>query len=126
MVETAAIVACVVLAGLAVFQVALAAGAPLGAFAWGGSHRVLPTRLRIGSAVSVALYALFAALILDRSGLASLIPGETVVRIGMWVVAGYLVLGILVNGISRSRPERLVMTPVTAVLAACFGYVALQ
>ena len=51
----AAVVASVLLAGLAVFQVALIAGAPLARFAWGGQHRVLPTRLRIGSAVSVAL-----------------------------------------------------------------------
>ena len=43
---------CVLLGGLAVFQALLALGAPLGAFAWGGQHRVLPTRLRVGSAVS--------------------------------------------------------------------------
>jgi hypothetical protein len=126
MVDAAALVACVLLAGLAVFQVALAAGAPLGAFAWGGSHRVLPTRLRVGSAVSVVIYALFAAFVVDKAGLLSLVPGEDLVQVGMWVISGYLVLGIVVNGISRSRPERMVMTPVTAVLAACFVYVALQ
>jgi hypothetical protein len=126
MVDAAALVACVLLAGLAVFQVALAAGAPLGAFAWGGSHRVLPTRLRVGSAVSVVIYALFAAFVLDKAGLLSLVPGGDLVQVGMWLISGYLVLGIVVNGISRSRPERMVMTPVTAVLAACFVYVALQ
>ena len=44
----------VILAALAVFQLALAAGAPLGRFAWGGSHEVLPPRLRVGSLVSIA------------------------------------------------------------------------
>jgi hypothetical protein len=53
--QLAAIVACAVLAGLTVFQAALIAGAPLGRFAWGGQHDVLPAKLRIGSAVSIAL-----------------------------------------------------------------------
>ena len=55
----AEIVAYVLLAGLAVFQIALAAGAPLGHLAWGGKHRVLPKGLRIASALSVGLYVLF-------------------------------------------------------------------
>lgn len=55
--EVAAVVASVLLAALAAFQVALAAGAPLGRLAWGGRHRVLPTGLRIASGVSVVVYA---------------------------------------------------------------------
>ena len=36
------------------------------------------------------------------------------------MLTGYFVLGIAMNAISRSRPERLVMTPVVAILAvAC-------
>ncbi len=46
----------VILTGL---QSALAAGAPLGRFAWGGRYRVLPTRLRAASLVTIALYLLF-------------------------------------------------------------------
>ncbi|WP_244292716.1 hypothetical protein [[Micrococcus luteus] ATCC 49442] len=45
---------------MAVFQAALIAGAPLGHLVWGGRHKVLPPNLRIGSAVSIVLYALFA------------------------------------------------------------------
>ena len=51
----AAIALTVILALLAVFQLALVLGAPLGRFAWGGTHRVLPARLRIGSAVSIVI-----------------------------------------------------------------------
>ncbi|WP_282784570.1 MULTISPECIES: hypothetical protein [unclassified Nocardia] len=47
----------VVLSVLAVCQVALACGAPCGAFAWGGGRRVLPARLRIASGMSPLLYA---------------------------------------------------------------------
>ena len=109
-----------VLAALAVFQVALVAGAPLGHFAWGGKDRVLPREKRTGSVVAVVLYALFALLGLERVAAIDLLPAgaDTFVRIAMWVVAAYLALGILMNLASRSRPERYVMAPIAAVLAA--------
>ena len=57
--QLSAQLACALLAGLAVFQVALIAGAPLGRMAWGGQHRVLPAP-RLGSAASIPLYRFFA------------------------------------------------------------------
>ncbi|WP_157524930.1 hypothetical protein [Microbacterium yannicii] len=51
-------------------------------------------------------------------------PG-IVARVATWVLFAYFAAGILLNGFSRSRPERHVMTPVTAVLAACAFVVAL-
>jgi hypothetical protein len=35
----------------------------------------------------------------------------------MWVIAGYLVLGIALNALSRSRRERIMMVPVSVALA---------
>jgi hypothetical protein len=113
---TAAVVALALLAALAVFQGLLAAGRPLGRFAWGGQHEVLPTSFRIGSALSIALYAAFAVLILQAAGGVSPLP-EGAVEVAIWVLTGYFVLGIAMNAISRSRPERLTMTPVVALLA---------
>ena len=117
MISLVALLASLLLAGLAVFQGLLVAGAPLGRFAWGGQHDVLPTNLRIGSAVSIALYAGFAVLILQAAGVVSVLP-DGFVDVAIWVLTGYLLLGIVMNAISRSRPERLLMTPVVAVLAA--------
>ncbi|GEL46523.1 hypothetical protein CHO01_16390 [Cellulomonas hominis] len=124
MTTTAALAATVVLAALAVLQVLLAAGAPLGRFAWGGSHDVLPARLRLGSAVSVLLYAVFALLLLDRSGVFDVLP-DAVSAVGTWVLLGYLVIGTAMNAISRSRAERAVMTPTALVLAVLVLLVAL-
>ena len=121
-----AVLAVVVLTGLAVFQAALAAGAPLGRFAWGGQHRVLPTKLRIGSAVSIVLYALFALIILATAQRASDGTGAGVTDVGIWVLTAYLALGIVMNAISRSRPERFLLTPVAALLAAVCLVLALQ
>lgn len=124
MTTPAALAATVVLAALAGFQVLLAAGAPLGRFAWGGSHEVLPARLRVGSAVSVLLYAVFALLLLDRSGVVDALP-DAVAAVGTWVLFAYLVAGTALNAISRSRAERAVMTPTALVLAVLVLLVAL-
>lgn len=121
----AAIALTVILALLAVFQLALVLGAPIGRFAWGGTHRVLPARLRIGSAVSIVIYAVIAVLALDRVGAIDLVP-DVVSTVGMWIVFAYFVLGIPLNAISRSRAERYTMTPVVAVLAVLSLIVALS
>ena len=121
---TAAIVLTVLLVVLAGFQLALALGAPLGHFAWGGAHRVLPPKLRIGSLVSIVIYALIVVIALDRSGVIDVVP-DPVSTVGMWVVFGYFVLGIPLNAISRSKPERFTMTPIVLVLAVLSLLVAL-
>lgn len=122
---TAAIPLIVMLGLLALFQLALALGAPMGRFAWGGQHRVLPTRLRIGSLVSIVIYAIIALLALDRVGAIDVVP-DAVSTVGMWVVFGYFVLGIPLNAISRSPAERYTMTPVVTVLAVLSLFVALS
>ncbi|MET1022376.1 MAG: hypothetical protein ABWX69_09290 [Arthrobacter sp.] len=124
--ELSAVVACAVLAGLAIFQAALAAGAPLGRMAWGGGHTVLPNKLRIASALSVALYALFAYTALAKADLAPALLNDTVTSASTWVLTAYFGLGIVMNGISRSKPERLIMTPTVLILTALFLILALN
>lgn len=125
LVTGAAVTFCVLMAALLVFQSALIAGAPLGHFAWGGQDRVLPIQKRLGSAVSIGLYLVFAVVILQQAGLAEVIPWPAVADVAIWVFAGYFVLGIVLNGISRSRPERWTMAPLCAVLAVLTVIVAL-
>lgn len=120
----ACLLACGLLAALAVVQVGAAAGAPWGCVVWGGRHRVLPGRLRVASAISVLLYAGFATVLLSRAGV---LPGgdSVVIRVLTWVLFAYFVVGIGMNAISRSRAERLTMTPACVVLAAATLVVAL-
>jgi hypothetical protein len=118
-ITAAAVVASVLLAGLAVFQMMLAAGRPLGRLAWGGRYEVLPVSLRIGSVLSVVSYAVIAWLLWRAVAQ----PGDA--GPWSWIVTAFFGLGIMMNAASRSRPERLVMTPVVAVLAACGLLIAL-
>jgi len=121
----AAVVICAVLGLLAVFQLLLIAGLPLGRFAWGGQQVVLPARLRIGSAVSIVLYAVFAGIALERAQLTTVIPSATFIAVATWVLAAYFVLGAVMNAVSRSKPERFTMAPVSLVLAALFLVLAI-
>ena len=122
----AAVLVCLLLGGLAAFQGLLVLGAPLGRFAWGGQHRVLPVALRAGSVVSIVIYALIAAVILARADLVSLGVREGFVRTATWVIVAYFFLGIGLNLASRSKPERSVMSPASAVLCALCAVVALS
>ncbi len=126
LVQLAALAACVVLAGLALLQAALVSGAPLGRFAWGGQHEVLPTGLRVGSAVSIVLYAAFGYIALAKAGMVPLLASGAVTSVVTWVLMGYFALGVLMNALSRSKPERAVMTPVALVLAAAYLVLALN
>ena len=124
--QLAAIVACALLAGLGIFQGALIGGVPLGRMAWGGQHDVLPARLRIGSAVSIALYALFAYAALARADLTPPVLNENVTAVVAWALTAYFTLGVAMNVISRSKSERLVMTPVALVLAGLYLILSLS
>lgn len=115
MIMIALTVTLVVLAGLTLMQILLIAGLPLGSIAWGGQHRVLPRRLRIAAVVAIMLYVGFAALLMSRAGL---LPGGSlpVVIVGTWILFAYCAASIVLNAISRSRNERLVQIPVSALL----------
>jgi hypothetical protein len=116
--KKAAITATVGFAGLAVVQLLLAAGAPFGEAAWGGTTEgQLPTGLRIGSAISIVVYAVAAALILRRAGFRVRWVSRAVARIGSWVLVVLLTFGALANILSHSPWERFLLGPVTLLLA---------
>lgn len=125
MISVALVAALALLSGLAVMQVLLIMGAPLGSIAWGGRHRVLPGRLRIAAGTALILYAAFAALLLSRAGL---LPGGTspVIIVLTWILFGYCALSIVPNAISRSRNERIVQVPVSVLLSASVLLIALS
>ena len=120
----AAWIAAVLITGVAVFQLALALGAPLGAYAWGGGHRgVLPPRLQLGSALSAPLLLGFAIMVLIRAGV--VYPAwSAAMTWPVWILFMFMVLNTVANSRSPSPEERRTMTPLTAALALLVGYVA--
>lgn len=120
----AATIALIILSLLAVFQAALIAGAPLGHYAWGGKHKVLPRKFRLGSYISIFIYIFFAVLIVSKVDLLPIISRGALLDVALWIVFIYFVIGVFMNAVSRSKPERYTMTPVALVLAACLFFVA--
>jgi len=127
MTTAAAYLAIAVMTGVVLFQIGLAAGKPWGRAAWGGQHSgILPRRLRIASAiVAAAVYPLLIAYIASSAELA---PGRALPGAGaamMWALAGFFVLGAVMNAVSRSPIERW-WAPVALLLAGCCALVALR
>jgi hypothetical protein len=124
-VKKAAVACAVGFAGLAAFQLLLAAGAPWGEAAWGGVNTgQQPTRLRVGSAISILVYGVAAAVVLARAGFRILLVFRAVARVGSWVLVVLLTLGALANFASSSPWERFLLGPVTLVLAGLCVIVA--
>jgi hypothetical protein len=120
----AATVAVVILCLLIIFQVLLAAGVPLGRAAWGGEHSVLPANLRAGSLLAAIILGFAVYIVLARADAVGPGAKSRLVRIAIWVFTGYFSLNIVMNLLSSSTLERLVMTPVAAALVVCLFLVA--
>lgn len=116
----------VLLTALTVFQSLLAAGLPFGRFAWGGQYTVLPPRLRVGSALSVVVYALFAFIAFERADITNVFSSSPIAVITMWVIAAYLLLSVLPNLASKSASEKRVMVPVSLALAILATLIAVS
>ena len=114
--RAAAILYTAVSAGVVVFQIALAAGAPWGAYAMGGAFSgQFPPALRIAALVQAALIAGMAAIVLARAGL--ILPAwSRVSRRLVWVVVAFAALSLVLNLITPSAGERAIWAPVAALL----------
>ncbi len=109
-----------ILVALSVFQLLLILGKPLGNYAWGGQHETLPRKLRVASVFSIVLYVIFSIFLASKAGLVDIISDGLFLAIAMWVLTGYFALGIILNAISRSKKERILMTPVVLLLTVIF------
>lgn len=97
-------------AGVILFQLALAAGAPWGEYAMGGAFPgQFPPSLRVAAVVQAALLLGMAIVVLAQAGLA---PSGWARRWLIWVVVAYCVLGLFLNLITPSAIERAIWVPV--------------
>lgn len=125
-IQIASTILCAIAVLVAVFQVALASGAPWGEWAFGGQNKGrLPRSLRISSGVSLIVYAIQFTHFGSRAGFWVAPFGESAATVFDWVFVGFFVLGSIMNGISRSQKERYLWTPIVLFSLACALWVAL-
>jgi hypothetical protein len=114
--RTAAALAATGFAGIALFQLALAAGAPWGHAAWGGAHAHLTTAERTGSAIAVAVWLAAALVVLGRAGLRAGQRGTRLNHWGTWLLAAISLLAALLNFASNSHWENAIFGPLALML----------
>lgn len=122
--KIAAILYAVVSFGVIAFQIALAAGAPWGAYAMGGAFTgQIPPALRVTALFQAALLAGMALIVLARAGL--VLPGwQRSSRWLIWFVVGFAALSLFLNLITPSAGERAIWAPVAFVLLLSCAVVA--
>jgi len=126
--DLAAIAAFVYLAATLVvvgFQVALALGAPWGAYAMGGRIAGrFPPPMRLLALVQAVVLGLLALVVLASAGLVTL-ELITVWPWLIWLVVAVAVASVVMNAASRSPGERRLWVPVGLVLLGSSLVVAL-
>ena len=116
----AATLAAIGFASLAVFQLAIAAGAPWGHAAWGGENAHLSGARQVASAVAAVIYVAAALCVLCRAGVVSRARSDAAIfRWGTWFFVAAMAIGALPNLASQSRWENFIFGPLALVLPPC-------
>jgi cytochrome bd-type quinol oxidase subunit 2 len=124
-VTLAALVFAAGIVGVVAFQVALAAGAPWGAYAMGGSvPGRFPAKMRVSAIVQAVILAFLGLVVCSAAGIAA--PGLVEQLPWLpWLPVAVSGVGLLLNAISPSAGERRLWVPVTAVMLVTSLVVAL-
>ncbi len=110
--------------GAVAFQLALALGAPWGAYAMGGRFPgKLPPAMRVAAVVQALLLCLLAAVVLARADL--LLGWPLVAGWPIWAVVAFSTVSLVLNTITPSAEERRIWMPVALLLLATSLTVAL-
>jgi hypothetical protein len=107
------------------FQLALAAGAPWGAYAMGGAFPgQFPPAMRVAAVFQAVILTAFAFVVLARAGMA--LRGQSrASRWMVWLVVGFAAVSLVLNLITPSAGERAIWAPVAFLLLLSSGAVAL-
>jgi hypothetical protein len=121
----AAIAFAVAGAGVILFQICLALGAPWGAYAMGGANPGrFPPALRVAAAAQALVIALLVVVVLSD---ADLVLPALADEFGwlIWLAIGFSAVSVVLNAITRSPVERRLWLPVTTVMLLSSLLVAL-
>ena len=105
-----------------ILYVLLTLGLPLGAFAMGGRHVILPAQMRYTTGISVLVQLFGILVLLQLGGILSIGLPENIAKGAGYFFAAFLAFNTVMNALSPSRKEKLIMTPLSAIAAFCFLY----
>ncbi len=124
--QAAAILFSAVTVGVIAFQIALALGAPWGAYAMGGAFPGrYPPRMRVAAAGMAALLVLLVLIVLSSAGLI-VVPLLSGLPSLIWLVVAFSAVSVVLNAASRSAGERRIWVPVALVMLGSSLIVAIS
>lgn len=103
-----------------ILYVLLVLGLPYGEFAMGGKYKVMPKEMRIVCAFSVIIQWFAIMILLQTASIIPLIFPFSVTKGLCIFFAVYLILNSVMNGFSRSKKERMFVTPLSIITAICY------
>ena len=109
-----------------VLYLLLALGLPYGEYAMGGKHKILPGKERIICIISVTIQSFAILILLQGGSVIRLGFSDRIVNLLCYFFAVYLSFNVLLNLLSKSKKEKLFMTPLSFVIAICFWLTALN
>lgn len=112
--------------GVAILYLLLTFGLPVGDFAMGGKYKIMPKQMRVTCAVSVVIQLIAILVLLQRGHVISFGIPQSIEKVACYFFAVYLLLNAVMNGLSKSKKEKAVMTPLSLVTAICFWIVAVN
>jgi len=127
-VETVAVVCAVLFVGLAVFQMALALGAPAGSVVFGGrvaeADGRLPSKWRAVSGIAAVILFGFAWVVLARAGVVATSIDQRYLSVATWAIVAYMAINSAANFASKNTIERYVLGGTSLVLVVLCSIVA--
>ena len=121
----AAIIGTSVLFAVITLSILMICGLPLGEFTMGGQYKIFPKKLRLILFGQLILQIFFVIIILQMGGFIPLWFSNNITRIICIVMAVYLSLNTVMNFISKSKKEKYIMTPISAILSICFWMIVM-
>ena len=100
-------------------------GFPLGELTMGGRYKIFPKKLRIILVMQLILQIFFVVIVLQMGGLIPFWFSENATKIICIIMAVYLSFNTIMNFISKSKKEKYIMTPLSAISAVCFCIITL-
>jgi hypothetical protein len=110
---------------ISVIQLLLAIGLPLGKLAYGGKYEKLPPNMRITSIVAIGIFTIASIAMLERAGIIIVFNNPIFTLVFVWIIAIYLAFNTLLNLMSKSKQEKLIMTPLSLISSICCFIVAI-
>lgn len=105
---------------VAILYVLLALGLPYGDLAMGGKYKIMPKQMRVACLISVLIQLVAVMFILHVGNVISISLIAPIAKGVCYFFAFYLILNTVMNALSKSKKERLIMTPLSFITALCF------